>query len=88
MVDSIDTNSFMHSLVIHKLNSTTVDVQPIRVNLANGSYIDYSIAISLYLKLCGNLYKSFSGVSQMVYVGCVLCCVLPTLTSDVVLGMD
>ena len=54
-----------------------------RVTLADGSYVP------LYLKLCGNLQLSSSGVSRMVHIGCrVLCHVLPNLTSDVVLGMD
>ena len=60
-----------------------------RVTLADSSYVDYSTAVPLYLKLCGNLQSYSSGVSKMVHVGCcVLCHVLPNLTSDVVLGMD
>ena len=60
-----------------------------RVTLADGSFIDCSTAVPLYLKLYGNLQLCSSGVSKMVHVGChVLCHVLPNLTSDVVLGMD
>ena len=59
------------------------------VTLADASQIDCSTAVPLYLKLCGNLQLWPSEVSEMVNVGCcVLCNVLPNLTSDVVLGMD
>ena len=57
--------------------------------MADGSFIDFSTAIFVYLKLCGDLQLCFSGVSKMVHIGChVLYQVLLNLTSDVVLGMD
>ena len=60
-----------------------------RDTLADGSYIDFSTAVPLYFKLCGRFQLYSSGVSKMAHVGCcVLFCVLPNLTSDVVLGMD
>ena len=60
-----------------------------RVTLADGSYVDCSTAIPLYFILCGNLQLSSYGVSKMVHIGCrILCCILPNLTNDVVLGMD
>ena len=60
-----------------------------RVTLADGSYIDCSIAGPLFVKLCGILQKSSSGVSDTVHVGCsVLYHALPDLTSDMVLCMD
>ena len=60
-----------------------------RVTLADGSFINYSTVVPLYLKLCGNLQSCSSGVSKMVHVGChVFCHVLPNMTSDVVLSMD
>ena len=59
-----------------------------RVTLADDSCIDCSTAVPLYLKLCGNLQSSSSGVSKTVYIGCVLCYVLLNLTSDMVLCMD
>ena len=59
-----------------------------RVTLADGSFIDCSTAVPLYLKLCGT-YTKIPLESKTVHVGChVLYCVLPNLTSDVVLGMD
>ena len=68
---------------------TTVDIRAMRVTLTDGSFVDCSTAIPLYLKLCGNLQSCSSGVSEMVHVGCgVLCHVLPNLTSNVVSGMD
>ena len=64
-------------------------VPTIRVTLSDGSFVDWSTAVSLYFKLYGNLQSCSSGVSKMVYVGCrVLCHVLPNLTSDVNLEMD
>ena len=60
-----------------------------RVTLADGSFVNCSIAIPLYLKLYGNSQSYSSRVLKIVHVGChVLCSVLPNLTSDVVLGMD
>ena len=60
-----------------------------RVTLADGSFIDYSTVVPLYLKLCGNLQLYSSGVFKIVHVGChVLYQILPNLTSNVVLGMD
>ena len=60
-----------------------------RVTLADGSFVDHSTAIPLNLKLYGNSQLYSSGVSEMVHLGCyVLCCILPNLPSDVVLGMD
>ena len=59
------------------------------VTQADGSYIDSFTAVPLYLSLCRNLQSYSSGVSETVHVGCcVLCHVLPHLTSDVVLSMD
>ena len=55
MVDFLANNSFVYSEVFQKLHTATVDVPAMRVTLADGSYINYSIAVSLYLKLCGNL---------------------------------
>ena len=55
MVDFGATNSFIHSEIVWYLNATNVDVLAVRVTLANGSYIDYSIAVPLNLKLYGNL---------------------------------
>ena len=89
MVDSGATNSFVHSQVAQWLNAATVDIPAIRATLADSSFIDYSTAVPLYLKLCGNLQLCSSRVSKMVQIGChVLCSVFPNLTSDVVLGMD
>ena len=89
MLDSGATNSFVHSWVIQQLNATTLDIPAMRVNLADGSFVDYSTAIPLNLKLCGNSQLCSSRVSEMVHVGChVQYHVLPNLTSDVVLGMD
>ena len=66
-----------------------MDVLVIRVTLADGSFVDCSTIVPLYLKLCGNLQLYYFGVFTKVYVVChVLCHVLPNLTSDVVLGMD
>ena len=60
-----------------------------QVTLINDSFIDCSTAVPLYLKLRGNLQLWPSEVSKMVNIGCcVLCNVLPNLTSDEVLGMD
>ena len=60
-----------------------------RVTLFDGSFVDCSSAVPLYLKLCGSLQLCSPGVSKMVHVGChVLCRILSNLTSDMVLGMD
>ena len=90
MVDSGATNSFVHREVVQYLNITTGAGPAVRVTLANGSYIDCSIPIPLYLKLHRNLqYKSYSRVSETVHVGFhILCYILPNLIIDVVLGMD
>ena len=73
MVDPGATNSFTHGEVIQKLNATTVDNPVMRITLADGSYIDCSTFVPLYLKLCGDLYKSPPGVSKTLHVGyCVL----------------
>ena len=58
-----------------------------RVSLADSSFVDYSTNVPLYPNLCVDLQFCSSRLSKMVYVGCVLCHVLPNLTSDVVLGM-
>ena len=63
-------------------------IPAIRVTLADGSYVDCSTADPYYLKLYGSLQSFSSGVPKMIYVGCVLCHVLPNVTSDVVLAMD
>ena len=55
MVDSGAPNSFVQSEVVQQLNTTTVDIPAMRISLADGSYIDCSTAITLYLKLYGNL---------------------------------
>ena len=66
-----------------------MDITAIKVTPVHGSYIDYSIVVPFYLKLHGNLQKSPSGVSETIHVGyCVLYCIFPKLTSDVVLRMD
>ena len=66
-----------------------MDIPAMRVSLSDGSYIDRSTAAPLYLKLYGNLYKSPSGVSKPIHIGChVLYHVLPPLTSDIVLSTD
>ena len=66
-----------------------MDIPAIKVTLADGSVVDCSTAVPLYLKLCGNLQSCSSGVSKMVHVGClVLYHILPNLTSDMILGMD
>ena len=70
MVDSGATNSFVHSEVIHLLNTITVDTPAMRVTLADNSYVNCSTALPLYLKLCGYLQQSLSGVSEPVNVGC------------------
>ena len=89
MVDSRATTSFVHSEVLQLINAKTVDILTIRVTLANGSYIDYSTAFPLYIKLSRNLQLNSSRESKTVHVGCyVMCCALPNLTSDVVLHMD
>ena len=60
-----------------------------RITLADSSYIDCSTVFPLYLKLSGKLQQSPSGVSETVHIGCsVFCCVLPNLTSNMVLGID
>ena len=60
-----------------------------RITLADNLCIDCSTTVSLYLKQCINFLKSRSGVSKSVHVGYqFLCCVLPHLTSNMVLGMD
>ena len=60
-----------------------------RVTLADNSFIDCSMALPLYQKLYEDLQSCFSRVSKTVYVGgCVLCCALPSLTNDMVLGMN
>ena len=60
-----------------------------RVTLADGSFIGYSTAVPLYLKLHGYLQLCSSGMSKTEHVAFqVLCCVLPNLTSDIILGMD
>ena len=60
-----------------------------RVTLADGSFVDCSTAVPLYLKLCGNIQSHSFRVSETVNVGChVLCCMLLNLTSDMVLGLD
>ena len=47
------------------------------------------LLLPLYPKLYGNLYENPSGVCETVHVGCcILCHILPTSISDVVLGMD
>ena len=67
----------------------TVDIPAMRVALAKGSYNDCSTAVSLCLKLCGNLQNSPCGVSRTVHAGYhVLSHVLRNLTSGMVLGMD
>ena len=89
MVDSGATNRFVYSEVVQQVNATTVDVFAMRVTLADSSYIDFFIAIPLYLKICGNIQSSPSGMSKTVYVGCrALYCVLPNSTSDMILDMD
>ena len=66
-----------------------MDIPVIRVILADDLFVDCSIAVPLYLKLCGNLQSCSSGVSKIVHVGChVLCHVLLNLTSDVIFGMN
>ena len=66
-----------------------MDIPAIKVTLDDGSFIDCSTAVTLYLKLYGNLQSCSSGASETVHVAChVLCCILPNLTSDVVLVMD
>ena len=88
-MDSGAAKSFMHCKVVHYLNATTMGIPAMSVILADGLFIDCSIAVSLYLKLYGDLHSCSSGVSKTIHVGChVLCCVLPNLTSGVVLGMD
>ena len=60
-----------------------------RVTLADGSYIDWSTTFTLFLKLCGNLLSSLSGLCKIVDVVChVLHHVLPNLISNMVLGME
>ena len=60
-----------------------------RVTLSDGLFVDCSTAVTLYLKLCGNLQLCTYGVSKIVHIGChVLRCVLQNLTSDVVLVLD
>ena len=60
-----------------------------RATLADNSIVNYSTAIPLYWKLCRILQQSPSIVSEIVHIGCsILYCILPNLTSDVVLGMD
>ena len=60
-----------------------------RITLADGSFVNYSTAVPLYLKLCENLQSCTSGVYEIVHVGCyVLCYFLLSLTSDIVLGID
>ena len=60
-----------------------------RVTLADGLYTNCSTTITLYLKLYGHLQLSLSGMSELVHIGySVLCCFLPNLASDMVLGMD
>ena len=62
---------------------TTVDIPTMRVTLADSLYIDYSSAVPLYLKLCGNFQSCYPGVYEIIHVDChVLCHVLPNLTSD------
>ena len=62
-----------------------MDVKATRITLDDGSCIDYSTAIPLYLKLCEDLQSCSSGKSEMKHVGCH---VLTNSTSNVVLGMD
>ena len=65
-----------------------MDILAIRVTLADGSFVDCSTAILLYLKLCGDLQSYSSELSKMVYVAChILCIILLNLTNDMVLGM-
>ena len=65
-----------------------MDVPAIRFILADGSFVDCSIAIPLYIKLYGNLQSHSSGVSKLVHIGCcVLCLVLSNLASGVVLSL-
>ena len=66
-----------------------MDIPAMRVTLADGSYINYSNASPIYLKICGNLQSYSSGVSKTIHVGCcILCHVLPNSTSNMVLGID
>ena len=60
-----------------------------RITLADGSFVDCSTAIPLYINLYGYLQSCSSGVPETLYVVCyVLYYILPHLTSDVVLSMD
>ena len=53
-MDSGATNSLVHSEVLQFINATTVDVPAMTVTLADGSYVNCSTAVPLYIKLYVN----------------------------------
>ena len=67
MVDSGAINSFVHCKFVQQLNTTTVDAPDMGVSLADGSYIDCSIFIPLYLQLC-EIYNKVPLKSLKLYM--------------------
>ena len=81
MVDSGATHSFVHSCVTATGGLKLEPASNLTVTLANGSLVSSVSQSFLRLEVPGEFSKQPVVIEQHV-------CILPDLTSDVILGMD